>query len=691
MRIKNESQGGAALAGKKFDADGYPKDITLLGQSQDISVFQGINKRPFGTTTWQKALENIRSDKYRKAIENVRAILRKYGSGSPEYRRAKTQLDAVTFGGTFATARAIRNLLSPTGFIVADLDHLKNLELVSRLLTQDKNAWFVFRSPSGEGLKVGIRSQGIKCDADHKRFYFAVERYFKEVYDIEIDPACKDISRLTFVSYDPALWINPGPQYFDIKTWEKPLPDHSPQPVEADFTHTAGKEKYARKVLESCCEQIRQSLPGNQHHTRLKAARLIGGYLQYINEAEVIAALEQAVQDSGAKNMQAAMKTVRDGLEYGKMAPITIPDLQPGPAHGGAIRPGQFDGCSDTDETVGNTETGSGLSDNGKQQRKKVTIEDVVLPIGAFYQLDVSERQEFLFPWLKEDSINLVSGWRGCGKTWFALGILDAVTRGASFGPWECKTPVPCLFLDGEMTVSDDHERIKSLRLNSGRKSPFYFYSDAYANQLGLPRAHLANESWRTKIKSILLSRHIKLWVLDNLASLASGLDENSKKDWDPVNQWLLELRFAGISTIMLHHVNKDGGQRGTSAREDNLDTSIMLKAPHDYTPEDGARFIVHFNKARVQTSRLNLLGDTEFKLILDETGDHTWTCSNVKKETRSEVLRLLDEGMTQTDIKNTLGIHKGTVSKIRTRAIKDGLLTPKNKLTQAGIMAVNG
>ena len=57
---------------------------------------------------------------------------------------------------------------------------------------------------------------------------------------------------------------------------------------------------------------------------------------------------------------------------------------------------------------------------------------------------------------------------------------------------------------------------------------------------------------------------------------------------------------------------HKDGGQRGTSAREDNLDISIMLKKPHDYTPEDGARFIVHFSKARVSTSRLNLIGDTE-------------------------------------------------------------------------------
>jgi hypothetical protein len=320
---------------------------------------------------------------------------------------------------------------------------------------------------------------------------------------------------------------------------------------------------------------------------------------------------------------------------------------------------------------------------------KKVTIEDVILPVSNFCQLDVQERQEFLFPWLKEDSINLLSGWRGSGKTWFALGVLDAVTRGESFGPWECKKSVPCLFVDGEMTVSDDNERIKSLQLDSDRESPFYFYSDAYASQLGLPRAHLANEIWRTKMKAILLSRHIKLWVLDNIASLAGGLDENCKKDWDPINQWLLELRFAGISTFLLHHVNKDGGQRGTSAREDNLDTSIMLKRPYDYTPEDGARFIVYFSKARVKTSSLNLLGDTEFKLILSENENHTWTWGNVKTQNKNEVLRLLDGDVAQTQIASILKINKATVSKIRTQAIKDGILTTKNKLTQAGIMSI--
>jgi len=198
---------------------------------------------------------------------------------------------------------------------------------------------------------------------------------------------------------------------------------------------------------------------------------------------------------------------------------------------------------------------------------KKVTIDDIILTTDSFKNLDVEQKRELLFPWLKEDSINLVSGFRGTGKTWLALGILDAVTRGSSFGTWECKRSVPCLFLDGEMTIADDLERIDNLKLDSVRENPLYFYSDAYANQLGLPKAHLANDKWRQTMKRILLKRKVKLLVLDNLASLASGLDENKKSDWDAVNTWLLELRFAGISTIMLHHVNKSGGQRGTSAR----------------------------------------------------------------------------------------------------------------------------
>ncbi|PXF58874.1 MAG: hypothetical protein C4B58_05300 [Deltaproteobacteria bacterium] len=334
-RIK-KPRAGRPGARKRFDGCRHQNTPTTAICQEDISTFRGINKRPTDTITWQKALKDIASDKYKGKIENVREVLQRFGADSPEYRKIKIQLPAVTFGGTFSPTRTKGNIVSSTGFIIPDLDHLnESTELIFNLLTQDPNVGFVFRSPSGEGIKAGIRAQNIKNDSDYKRLYFAVERYFKEVYGIEIDPACKDISRLTFVSYDPALWVNAEPQYFDIKAWEKSLPV-KPQPVKTDFTHTAGKEKYARKVLESCCEEIRQSLPGNQHHTRLKAARLIGGYLQYISESEALAALEQAVIASGAKGIAPAMKTVRDGLEYGKLSPIIIPDIESAQAHSGS-------------------------------------------------------------------------------------------------------------------------------------------------------------------------------------------------------------------------------------------------------------------------------------------------------------------------------------------------------------------
>src|SRR5215468_5734601 len=47
------------------------------------------------------------------------------------------------------------------------------------------------------------------------------------------------------------------------------------------------------------------------------------------------------------------------------------------------------------------------------------------------------------------------------------------------------------------------------------------------------------------------------------------------------------------------YHAGTNGRQRGTSRREDALDTVIALRRPEDYSPEQGARFEVHFEKLR--------------------------------------------------------------------------------------------
>ena len=145
----------------------------------------------------------------------------------------------------------------------------------------------------------------------------------------------------------------------------------------------------------------------------------------------------------------------------------------------------------------------------------------------------------------------------------------------------------------------------------------------------------------------LLLDLCVKLCAIDNIASLARGLDEDAKKDWDPINQCLIDLRFARISTILLHHDNKAGGQRGTSARTDNLDYVIQLKQ--------------------------------------DPCGRYLWTFQNIKGARKREVVRLLDEGQKNKDIAAAVGYSAGQVSKIRTWAINGGLLSKAGKLSPSG------
>ena len=109
------------------------------------------------------------------------------------------------------------------------------------------------------------------------------------------------------------------------------------------------------------------------------------------------------------------------------------------------------------------------------------------------------------------------------------------------------------------------------------------------------------------------------------------------------------------------HHTNKEGGQRGTSAREDNIDVSILLKNPVDYTPDDGCRFISSFSKARVSLAGLPLIADTEFKLMQEEDGGaYVWAWGNLKRENRKAVLEMRDKGAEQKTISETLGLSKG-------------------------------
>lgn len=307
---------------------------------------------------------------------------------------------------------------------------------------------------------------------------------------------------------------------------------------------------------------------------------------------------------------------------------------------------------------------------------------DAILEVSDFCSLNIPPKEMFLHPWLTEQQIFFINAWRGVGKSGFVLGILDALTKGMNFGPWECQTSPNCLYLDGEMACQDVIKRLQDLG-DAPRKSKLYVYSDAYAHHLNLPRANLLDEEWREGIRQWMLQNDVKLWVIDNLASLTSG-DENSKEVWDPIGKWLVSLRYDGISTGIIHHFGKDEQQRGTSAREDHSDIIIGLKRPGNYQADQGARFVVSFSKARIPIEHLSLMDETEFQAV-KSCDVCEWSWKKVAADRRKQVLRSLDEGNNQAAVSTLIGVTRGYVSKIRNEAIKNGWMTEDNKLTQTG------
>jgi putative DNA primase/helicase len=166
----------------------------------------------------------------------------------------------------------------------------------------------------------------------------------------------------------------------------------------------------------------------------------------------------------------------------------------------------------------------------------------------------------------------------------------------------------------------------------------------------------------------------VSLVIVDNVSTLCRTGRENDAESWLPVQAWALRLRAMGKSVFFVVHEGKGGMQRGTSKREDVLDTVISLKRPGDYRPEDGARFEVHYEKHR------GFFGDDakpfEARLNTDAGGCLLWNTKDLEQSTFERIVELLNEGMSQKDVAEELNIHKSTVCKNAKKAKEQGLLT---------------
>lgn len=301
-----------------------------------------------------------------------------------------------------------------------------------------------------------------------------------------------------------------------------------------------------------------------------------------------------------------------------------------------------------------------------KQVEKKIFPVDIM----DFLGLEFPPRKNLISPWLPSQGLAMVYAARGIGKTHFALGVAYAVASGGSFLGWQAPCPAGVLYIDGEMPGVVMQERLAGIALSNNKEpsAPFILLTpDLQAG--GMPRIDV--EEGQQLIESI-LSEDIKLIVIDNISTL-SGAKENEADGWTPIQAWALRQRAIGRSVLFIHHSGKGGQQRGTSRREDVLDTVISLKRPTDYKSDQGAVFEIHFEKAR------GIYGDDvkpiEATLSTDNEGRSIWLTRTVEAGTYERVVRLLNEGMRQSEIAEELGLHKSNVSRHAKRAMEEGLV----------------
>jgi hypothetical protein len=293
-----------------------------------VNLFpNAYNPVPKATITLAEAIKAIRGGRYQRQVCEVRQVLA--AQGKRAYNKAKSNLPAFTFTGTFSPSRANKHLQQHSGIVVGDMDHVGDMTAAKRDISSDPHTVFAFNSPSATALKFGVLVPVVADNAGYKYSWQAVSTEYERLYGGQWDPSGKDVQRLSYASHDPDAYWNPEAEVFKL---HPPPIQEPPRPTSlrpSTTTRTSDhSDDYAVRAIQTAVQMIHTAVVGTRHHTRLRAARLLGGYIAggMLNYDQAYTVLEHAL-NGHTDDMAAALRTVKDGLAYGQAHPITLEAL----------------------------------------------------------------------------------------------------------------------------------------------------------------------------------------------------------------------------------------------------------------------------------------------------------------------------------------------------------------------------
>ena len=292
------------------------------------------------------------------------------------------------------------------------------------------------------------------------------------------------------------------------------------------------------------------------------------------------------------------------------------------------------------------------------------------LGIEDLMALQIPERELLLDPILPAKGLMMIYARRGGSKTFLALAIGLAVAGGTSILRWSAPKARRVLYVDGEMTLVDLQKRVAALRAGMAVDIRNDHFRLLAAGHTDVP--DLATEAGQRALDPLLDG--VDLLIVDNISTLCWAGSDNSAASWTSMQEWILRLRKQGLAVLLIHHSGKSGEQRGTSRREDVLDTVIGLRRPEDYEPQQGARFEVHVEKSRAHFGHAG----RPFEASLTSTpggSGLTWSACDLKPTHLEEAAALFRSGITVRAVAAQLGIARSSAGRLRQKAQEDGLL----------------
>ena len=241
-----------------------------------------------------------------------------------------------------------------------------------------------------------------------------------------------------------------------------------------------------------------------------------------------------------------------------------------------------------------------------------------IMSLEELYDLDI--KRQYLIPdVLPTPSVVLIYGAGGDGKSISAWTMAKHIATGSPFYVRENLVPVekgPILLLNGDQPLTQLKEQLEEVDfpVNTNTKILTDWQLQRYAQFIKLMNDH-----------------EPKLVVIDSLIGCSGGraFDEN-KSDFAQPLYWLTRnngVLFPSTTILIIHHANKNGGFRGTSAIRDAVDEVWALKKP---TEEQVGQIGRSSRLISIEKSRSGRMGT---QLIMKMSEDLTFSLEDFTPE----------------------------------------------------------